>query len=382
MNNPDEETAEAQFGKGDKYFGVTVLLVTMPGLPMFGHGQVEGYKEKYGMEYRRAYWNESVDDALVDRHAREIFPLLRKRYLFSGAVQFAMFDFVAQQGHVNENIFAYSNRAVGERALIVYNNAYDEARGVVHTSTAMNRGTAEEKELVRVSLGAALGLNGTGLCYYIFRDYRTGLEYLRPGKALAEEGLHLALNGYQYYAFLDWREVHDLDGAWAQLHGELGGGGVPDVMEAYEEMHLAPILEPFRRVFNSEMLARLGFMAAGNGGEQEFRAGMGDFLVAVGGRLGKSVDTNEILDAIERDPDCRYNLVGVLYAREEGPFADSEMPRIIEAASDWFDRTDLAVCMEPTDNQLELGCLPDAAVDVGQEGHGTALGQFAPLLLD
>ncbi|MBQ2528953.1 MAG: alpha-amylase, partial [Treponema sp.] len=54
MNNPDEETAVAQFGKGDKYFGVCTLMITMPGLPMFGHGQIEGFEEKYGMEYTRA----------------------------------------------------------------------------------------------------------------------------------------------------------------------------------------------------------------------------------------------------------------------------------------------------------------------------------------
>ena len=53
MNNPDEETAVAQFGNGDKYFGVCTMMATMPGLPMFGHGQVEGFAEKYGMEYRR-----------------------------------------------------------------------------------------------------------------------------------------------------------------------------------------------------------------------------------------------------------------------------------------------------------------------------------------
>ena len=59
MNNPDEATAVAQFGKMDKYFGVAVLLVTLPGLPMFGHGQVEGFAERYGMEYRRAYQDET-----------------------------------------------------------------------------------------------------------------------------------------------------------------------------------------------------------------------------------------------------------------------------------------------------------------------------------
>jgi hypothetical protein len=55
MNNPDEETAIAQFGDGDKYFGCCTLMITMPGLPMFGHGQIEGFTEKYGMEYTKAY---------------------------------------------------------------------------------------------------------------------------------------------------------------------------------------------------------------------------------------------------------------------------------------------------------------------------------------
>ncbi len=54
MNNPDEKTAVEQFGNGDKYFGVCTLLATLPGLPMFGHGQIEGFREKYGMEFRNA----------------------------------------------------------------------------------------------------------------------------------------------------------------------------------------------------------------------------------------------------------------------------------------------------------------------------------------
>ncbi|WP_306700407.1 alpha-amylase family protein, partial [Treponema endosymbiont of Eucomonympha sp.] len=73
MNNPDEETAVAQFGTGDKYFGVCTLLVTMPGLPMVGHGQIEGFTEKYGMEYVRDYQNETPDRQLLERHEREIF---------------------------------------------------------------------------------------------------------------------------------------------------------------------------------------------------------------------------------------------------------------------------------------------------------------------
>ena len=35
MSNPDEQTAVAQFGTGDKYFGVAPMMATLPGLPMF-----------------------------------------------------------------------------------------------------------------------------------------------------------------------------------------------------------------------------------------------------------------------------------------------------------------------------------------------------------
>jgi hypothetical protein len=36
MNNPDERTAVDQFSKGDKYFGVCMVMVTLPGLPDMG----------------------------------------------------------------------------------------------------------------------------------------------------------------------------------------------------------------------------------------------------------------------------------------------------------------------------------------------------------
>jgi hypothetical protein len=52
MSNPDERTAVDQFGREDKYFGTAVLLSTLPGLPMFAHGQVEGLTERYGIPAR------------------------------------------------------------------------------------------------------------------------------------------------------------------------------------------------------------------------------------------------------------------------------------------------------------------------------------------
>ena len=257
MNNPDERTAVDQFGREDKYFGVAMMMVTMPGLPMFGHGQIEGFVEKYGMEYRRSYWDEQVDEGMVQRHEAQIFPLMRRRHLFSGAANFAFYDFVSPEGWVDENVFAYSNRVGDERALILYNNAFNTTRGKVHLSTSINVGDADQASLVRRTLGEALALNTEANCFYAFRDYRTGQEYLRSGCDLAEKGLFAELYGYQYHAFLDFREIHDSDGSWRELERRMAGGGVASVDESHQELLLEPVLSPFRQLVNADRLRSL-----------------------------------------------------------------------------------------------------------------------------
>jgi len=260
MNNPDEATAVAQFGKGDKYCGVALMMATMPGLPMFGHGQIEGFTEKYGMEYRRAYWNEEVDLNLVQRHEAEIFPLMRKRHLFSGVNNFVLYDFYEVGGGVDENVFAYSNRCGNERALIVYNNKYQTTRGWVRMSTAMavEGDRSGEKKLVQKNLAEGLAVITEGSYYYVFRDQKSGLEYIRQGRSLKDQGLYVELGAYQYHVFLDFREVQDnREGHYGQLESLLNGKGVPNMEEALKEMLLAPIHSPFREIMNPLMLQRL-----------------------------------------------------------------------------------------------------------------------------
>jgi glycosidase len=243
MNNPDEKTAVEQFGREGKYFGACALLVTMPGLPMFGHGQVEGFHEKYGMEYRRAYWDEQVDEHLVTAHERLIFPLMRRRWLFSGSENFALYDFFAGE-QVDENVFAYSNRAGEERGIVLYNNRFGDTAGWIRVSTAMAR---EGAALVRTTLGEALGVNPADGCYYVFHDSVSGLEYLRPGRELAEQGLYVELGAYEFRAFLDFREILDAeDGLWGRLCHDLAGRPVTSLTEEIKQLRYAVILEPFR----------------------------------------------------------------------------------------------------------------------------------------
>ncbi|MDO9130720.1 MAG: alpha-amylase family glycosyl hydrolase [Anaerolineales bacterium] len=230
MNNPDEKTAGEQFGTTDKYFGVCTLLVTLPGLPMFGHGQIEGFREKYGMEYRRAYWDESVDEGLVRGHEWRIFPLTHRRPVFAEVEDFLLYDFFTLDGNVNEDVFAYSNRFGVERGLVIYHNKYAETRGWVKTSAAfMDKATGR---LVQKSLGQGLGLPDEGCV--IFKDYVSVLEYIRPCREMVEEGLYVELKAYQCHVFLDWRFVHGEQ--WKAVYEALNGAGVPSVQEKFDEM--------------------------------------------------------------------------------------------------------------------------------------------------
>jgi glycosidase len=246
MSNPDERTAIDQFGKGDKCFGVAAMMSTLPGLPMFGHGQIEGFTEKYGMEYRWPRYEENPDRALVERHEREIAPLLKRRWLFAESSNFLLYDFFAPSGSVNEDVFAYSNRNGGERALIVYNNRYADAHGTVDFSAAYaDKGSGQ---LRRRRLGEGLGLSGDFGVVVAFRDSLTGLEYLRRAEDLLSRGLSLNLHAYQCHVFLDWHELRPTAAQpWDRLSDLLNGRGVPNLADELVNLELTPVHDALRQ---------------------------------------------------------------------------------------------------------------------------------------
>jgi glycosidase len=248
MNNPDEKTAVEQFGKESKYIGACVLLVTMPGLPMLGHGQVEGLHEKYGMEYKKAYWDEKADEHLVREHERRIFPLMRRRWLFSGADNFTFYDFHVGT-HVNEDVFAFSNRSGDQRAIVIYHNRFASTSGWITSSTSIaTKSASGATELRRTSLGRALGFKGDGRHYYIFRDYADGMEYIRNGRELYEQGVHISLGPYDYHVLLDFREIWDDEyGTWGKLCHQLGDRPAAEMDDEVKQIRFASLIDTFRQ---------------------------------------------------------------------------------------------------------------------------------------
>ena len=263
MSNPDERTAIDQFGWGDKYFGVSVLMATLPGLPMFGHGQIEGYTERYGMDFKQARLDEKSNDGLVARHMQLIAPLLKNRRLFAESADFVMYDFWTDGGDVDENVFAYSNMCGDQRGLILYNNRY----GNTHGTIKMSVGYLEKQSgsLRQKSLYEGLRLPWEDDAILAYRDTAQGLEYLRRARDFRDHGLTVDLRGYQHLVLLDWRELRPSEAyPWDRLCDALHGSGVYSVDEALSQLRLQPLVDTLHRTISEEtiqMFAKAAYAA-------------------------------------------------------------------------------------------------------------------------
>jgi hypothetical protein len=309
MSNPDERSAIDQFGSHDKYFGVATLLATLPGLPMYGHGQVEGLSEQYGMEFRRPQRDEQADEALVARHRREIFPLLRQRWRFAGSSGFRQLAAVDDAGEVPD-VFAFANRAASgpadareRRSLVVFLNRYPRAD-------------------VRVlGVAEALGLGGAPGAFLVLRDQRSGLDYLRNVGTVREQGLALSLDGYACHVFLGFDEVVDSatdeSAGWAELAARIGLAGVPDARLELRRIRQEPLREAVTAIYATP-LAQDAFLPDVAPADLEQRASAGrlglgaalDRLAVASGHDGETVSVaNDLVVRIVRIQALRPRLL-------------------------------------------------------------------------
>jgi glycosidase len=318
MSNPDERTTIDQFGSGDKCFGVATLLATLPGLPMFGHGQVEGFTEKYGMEYKQARMRETPNEELVARHQREIAPLLKRRWAFAESANFVLYDFWNDHGTVDENVFAYSNVSGGERSLVLYNNVYGSTRGTVHVSAASmdkGAGTLRQRPLVE-----AMQLPGDPAAIVGYRDTTSGLEYLRRAGGLIENGFSVELRGYQYVVLQQWREMTvTAEQPWDQLCDALHGAGVYNLGEALSKLRLRPVHDALRQMLTAEVIGELVAAAETAPGNPKAEGAPKPEAEAEVGS-GKRLRTKKETKAAKVGEVIEARLAGVL-SRVEGFFA-------------------------------------------------------------
>src|SRR6185503_16760129 len=196
----------------------------------------------------QARMDEWPDEGLVARHMREIAPLLHRRYIFAGSDNFTLYDFWNGYGHVDENVFAYSNRFEDQRSLVIYNNKYDATRGTIHVSAGfMDKGSGNMRQR---SLSEGMSLSTGENVILHFKDQH-GLEYLRRATDIHYHGMTFELGGFECVVYVDWHELHSsAEWPWDRLCDQLSGRGVHSVHEELQMLRLRHVHEALREAIS------------------------------------------------------------------------------------------------------------------------------------
>ncbi|HEX9853938.1 MAG TPA: succinyl-diaminopimelate desuccinylase [Acidimicrobiia bacterium] len=73
----------------------------------------------------------------------------------------------------------------------------------------------------------------------------------------------------------------------------------------------------------------------------------------------------------------RYDVVGVFYDKEEGPSVENGLEEVLDRAP-WLSESELAIVLEPTDLQIELGC--NGVINADVTFHGRSAHSARPWL--
>ncbi len=202
LSNPDERPALDQFGKDEKYFAACTMLATLPGIPMFNHGQIEGFSERYGMDFLVPLMDEIEDDHLIQQHENFIFPLLHIREYFSNAKTFRLFDVLDKKNDALPDVYAYFNRFEEHQSLVVVNDSSHKHTVHFHQSCPV----LVDKKKKRFSLLELLP-ESSAEAMLICEEIRTGEKNIFSRKALEKDGFSFFLKPYQHLVFeLTWNE--------------------------------------------------------------------------------------------------------------------------------------------------------------------------------
>jgi len=192
LTTPDESPSAVSFGKSKRYFGVCGLMAALPGLPLIGHGQFEGYSEQYGMDFARPLQGENPALQFLNDHKRLITPLLDQRFRFSDSKNLKMYDFVDNSLNLDENVFIFFNKVNSLRSLIIFNNQDKEIIGRIKRSVRIHRSKLTD-------LSQALITRNQDLIN--LKEIRLGNELKLSSEILIAKGLEISLKPFDCFVF-------------------------------------------------------------------------------------------------------------------------------------------------------------------------------------
>jgi glycosidase len=198
MSNPDEDSVYNLFEGTEKYRGICVLMSTLPGLPMFAHGQFEGYTEKYAMDSNRAIKKETIKKSLLNFHKNSITPLLKRRAYFCRSNHFQLYDFIDKDGNVCENVYIFTNRNNNKNSLVIFNNSAKPVEGNFKLSL-----TYKDNTVIKETLIESLQLENSIDSMIIFTDMLSSAQFKISYNTLLKDGFALKLKPYHYHVFLN-----------------------------------------------------------------------------------------------------------------------------------------------------------------------------------
>ena len=238
LTTPDEEPAAVGFGIGDRALLAATLAATLPGVPMLGHGQWEGQRERYGMEYRAPRTNDPVSTDHVERYDREIAPLLRARHLFAGVTDFRWFDAQSDKKAARESAYAFSNAAGSAHTLVIALNSDTAAELTIqHASPAVAPSSslagAPASPLPASTIADRLGVTERAGDVVELRDAITNSSLLVSTASLVHSGLTVRLPAFGRVVFWGVAQHHSTPSEpWGELAAQAKGELLHDPLAA------------------------------------------------------------------------------------------------------------------------------------------------------
>ena len=238
LTTPDEEPAAVGFGIGDRALLAATLAATLPGVPMLGHGQWEGQRERYGMEYRAPRTNDPISADHVERYDREIAPLLRARHLFAGVADFRWFDAQSDNKAGRESAYAFSNAAGSARTLVIALNSDAAAELTIqHASPAVAPSSSlaaiPASPLPPSTIAERLGVTERAGDVVELRDAITNCSLLVTTASILHNGLTVRLPAYGRVVFWGIAQHHSTPSEpWGDLAAQAKGELLQDPVAA------------------------------------------------------------------------------------------------------------------------------------------------------